>query len=91
MCKVYTGHNDTSEAKHGLCPGMVDNPLPKARGLSLRTGVQTMLCLSHNTVFVKPASLDIEGGSGSMLCSIRNWASDSYMYLFKIGRVLCLQ
>ena len=26
---------------------MVDNPLAKARGLSLRTGAQTMLCLSH--------------------------------------------
>ena len=38
MCKVYTGYHDTSEIEHGLCACMVDNPLTKARGLSLRTG-----------------------------------------------------
>ena len=43
MCKVYTGYCGTSEIEHGLCACTVDNPLAKARGLSLRTGAQTML------------------------------------------------
>ena len=43
MCKVYTGYCGTSEIEHGLCSCTVDNPLAKARGLSLRTGAQTML------------------------------------------------
>ena len=30
-----------------MCTCTVDNPLAKARGLSLRTGAQTMLYLSH--------------------------------------------
>ena len=46
MCKVYTGFYGTSEIEHGLCACTVDNPLAKARGLSLRTGAQTMLYLS---------------------------------------------
>ena len=46
MCKVYTGYHGTSEIEHGLCACTVDNPLAKARGLSLRTGAQTMLYLS---------------------------------------------
>ena len=46
MCKVYTAYYGTSEIEHGLCACTVDNPLAKARGLSLRTGAQTMLCLS---------------------------------------------
>ena len=46
MCKVYTGYHGTSEIEHGLCPCTVDYPLAKARGLSLRTGAQTMLYLS---------------------------------------------
>ena len=49
MCKVYTGYHVTSEIEHSLCACMVDNPLPKARGLSLLTGAQTMLYLSHKT------------------------------------------
>ena len=40
MCKVYTGYH--GEIEHGLCACMVDNPLAKARGLSLHTGAQTM-------------------------------------------------
>ena len=36
----------TSEIEHGLCACTVDNPLAKARGLSLSTGAQTMPCLS---------------------------------------------
>ena len=36
MCKVYTGYCGTSEIEHGLCACTVDNPLAKARGLSLR-------------------------------------------------------
>ena len=47
MCKVYTGYCGTSEIEHGLCACTVDNPLAKARGLSVRTGAQTMLYLSH--------------------------------------------
>ena len=47
MCKVYTGYHGTSEIEHSLCACTVDNPLAKARGLSLRTGAQTMLYLSH--------------------------------------------
>ena len=46
MCKVYIGYCGTSETEHGLCACTVDNPLAKARGLSLRTGAQTMLYLS---------------------------------------------
>ena len=46
MCKVYTGCCGTSEIEHGLCACTVDDPLAKARGLSLRTGAQTMLYLS---------------------------------------------
>ena len=45
MCKVYSGYCGTSEIEHGLCTCTVDNPLAKARGLSLRTGAQTMLYL----------------------------------------------
>ena len=47
MCKVYTGYCGTSEIEHGLCSCRVDKPLDKARGLSLRTGAQTMVYLSH--------------------------------------------
>ena len=47
MCKVYTGYCGTSEIEHGLCACTVDNPLAKAGGISLRTGAQTMLYLSH--------------------------------------------
>ena len=46
MCKVYAEYHGTSEIKHGLCARTVDNPLAKARGLSLRTGAKTMLYLS---------------------------------------------
>ena len=46
MCKVYTGYCGTSEIEQGLCACTVDNPLAKARGLSLRTGAQTMFYLS---------------------------------------------
>ena len=50
MCKVYTGYHGTSEVGHGFCACTVDNPLAKARGLSLRTGAQTMLYLSHRNL-----------------------------------------
>ena len=52
MCKVYTGYCGTSEIEHGLCACTVDNPLAKARGLSLRTGAQPMLYLSLNSTDV---------------------------------------
>ena len=67
MCKVYTGDCGTSEIDHGLCACAVDNSLAKARGLSLRTGAQTMLylslvrkrmiigvCAEHNTLVPRP-------------------------------------
>ena len=44
---IYTGYCGTSEIEHGLCACTVDNPLTKARGLSLRTGAQPMLYLPH--------------------------------------------
>ena len=47
MCKVYTDYCGTSEIEHGVCAYRVDNPRAKARGLSLRTGAQTMLYLSR--------------------------------------------
>ena len=53
MCKVYTGFCGTNEIEHGLCACTVDNPLAKARGLSLRTGAQTMLYLSLDTTYIK--------------------------------------
>ena len=43
MCTAYTGYHGTSEIQHGLCACTVDNLFAKARGLSLRTGAQTML------------------------------------------------
>ena len=46
MHKVYTEYYGTSEIEHGLCACTVDNPLAKARGLSLHTSAQTMLYLS---------------------------------------------
>ena len=55
MRAVYTGYHGTSETELGLYSCTVDNPLAKARGLSLRTGAQTMLYLSHNLVFFGPA------------------------------------
>ena len=51
MCKVYTGYCGTSEIEHGLCACTVDNPLAKARGLSLRTGAQPMLYLPLVLIF----------------------------------------
>ena len=62
MCKVYTGYCGTSEIEHGLCACTVDNPLAKARGLSLRTGAQTMLYLS----LVKMAAKSIDVGGKIM-------------------------
>ena len=61
MCKVYTGYCGTSEIEHGLCTCTVDNPLAKARGLSLRTGAKTMLylsliCSNGNAVWLMHAS-----------------------------------
>ena len=47
MCKVYIVYCGTSEIEHGLCACTVDNLLVKARGVSLCTGTQTMLYLSH--------------------------------------------
>ena len=66
MRKVYNGYHCTSEIEHGLCACTVDMPLAKARGLSLRTGAQTMLYLSpHNlyaTTFL-PGSVRSSGSS----------------------------
>ena len=57
MCKVYTGYCGTSEIEHGLCACTVDNPLAKSRGLSFRTGAQTMLYLSLVPQFTDTQSL----------------------------------
>ena len=56
MCKVYTGYHDTSEMENDLCACVVDNPLAKARGLSLRTGAQTVLYLSLGTPYIQGQS-----------------------------------
>ena len=50
MCKVYTGYHGTIEIEHGLCACTVDNPLAKARGLSLSTSAQTMLNLKNKCI-----------------------------------------
>ena len=50
MCKVCSGYHGTSEIEHGLSACTVDNPLTKVCGLSLCTGTQTMLFLSHYQV-----------------------------------------
>ena len=47
MGKVYTGYHGTSDTERGLCACTVNNPLAKTRGLSLRTGEQTMLFLTE--------------------------------------------
>ena len=57
LCKVYTGYYGTSEIEHGLCTCKVDNPLAKARGLSLRTGAQTPCLISHIEPFIMTHSL----------------------------------
>ena len=51
MRKIYTGYCGTSEIEHSLCACTVDNPLAKARGLSLRTGIQTMLYLPLGVIY----------------------------------------
>ena len=66
MCKVYTGYHGTSEIEHGLCACTVDNPLAKARGLSLRTGAQTMLYLSLNCHFI--TEMNLHHPLGSLEC-----------------------
>ena len=59
MCKVYTGYS--SEIEHGLCACTVDNPLAKARGLSLRTGAQTMLYLSPVFSYLRSFASEASG------------------------------
>ena len=54
MCNIYIGYCGASEIEHGLCACTVDNPLAKARGLSLRTGEQTMLYLSLSIDSFRP-------------------------------------
>ena len=64
MCKVYTGYCGTSEIEHGLCAYTVDHPQAKAkaRGLSLRTGAQTLLYLS--LIFLFPIFKFCQSSSG---------------------------
>ena len=52
MCNVFNGYTSTSEIEHGLSVSKVDNPLAKARGLSLRTGAQTMV---YHSLFPRSA------------------------------------
>ena len=51
MCKVHNGYHGTSKIEHDLCACTVDNPRAEARGLSLRTGAQIMLCVSLEAEF----------------------------------------
>ena len=67
MCKVYTGYHGTSEIEHDLCACTVDNPLAKARGLSLRTDAQTMLYLNY--LYQKMQNL---GTNGLSACTGNN-------------------
>ena len=48
-CKVYIRYHATNETEleRGSFACAIDNPLAKARGLSLRTGGPTLLCLSQ--------------------------------------------
>ena len=72
MCKVYTGYCGASEIEHGLCACTVDNPLAKARGLSLRTGAQTMLYLllkMHGFISMYDTRIYLELISGKELTS----------------------
>ena len=55
-CKIYTGYHGVCEVELDLSACTVDNPLAKARGLSLRTDVQTMLYL----LFIMPPSTKCE-------------------------------
>ena len=48
---VYTGYHVASDIELGLCSCTVDNPLAKARGLSLYSGAQTILLLSLVYIF----------------------------------------
>ena len=68
-CKVYPGYHGTSEIEHGLCACKVDNPLAKARGLSLRTGAQTMLYLSlfYSASETKEEGVDRRRGGKTIL------------------------
>ena len=68
MCKVYTGYCGTSEIEHGLCACTVDNPLAKARGLSLRTGAQPMLYLPLGNINNEITD------SGTLAERLRNYA-----------------
>ena len=75
MCKVYLGYCGTSEIEHGLCACTVDNPLAKARGLSFRTGAQTMLyltCLPRRRLTFKAQSLCSGLGCSKLTTSLVN-------------------
>ena len=78
MCKVYTGNHGTSKTEHGLCARMIDNFLTKARGLSLRTGAQTMLYLSP----VVQAYLQF-------MAKTVKWSSELVKFLEEILKVVC--
>ena len=52
MCKVYTGYHGASEIEYDLCACTVANPRAKARGLSLRTGTQTILYLAFDLIYL---------------------------------------
>ena len=71
MCKIYTEYHGTSEIEHGLCACTIDNPLVKARGLSLRSGAQTMLYLSHSVSFLfYPITLEGRRGTTDEFATI---------------------
>ena len=85
MCKVYTGYCGTSEIEHGLCACTVNNPLAKARGLSLRIGAQPMLYLpliANIVVFWGGGG----GGGGGL-----RWASHCQVRYPVYGEAVCLE
>ena len=88
MCKVYTEYHGTSEIEHGLCACTVDNPLAKARGLSRRTGAQTMLYLSHENQFPRQRKERDELHLPSVVPDIQ-WPSLP-LRLLALGKELCL-
>ena len=78
-CKVYIGYHGKSEIETGLCACTIDNPFAKARGLSLRTGAQTMFYLSFVLTFKSKSGLEPEN-SGEPVISLEPCGELIYFY-----------
>ena len=89
MCKVYTSYCGTSEIEHGLCACTVDNPLAKARGLSLRTGAQPMLYLPLNARIILTQMLSKSIQRLLRHCLIVSQIEIGRLLLFLSNVVLC--